>query len=118
MSEPSFSIASEDDLPRTLRRERAAREREARERETSQDERLASLTPLAHHEMVVMAAPAATVTGFEVPFLRLMAFFVKAVFAAIPALVLLTLLLWALGRALEAVFPQLLAMKIMIYVPR
>ena len=33
MPEPTFSMTADDDLPRTIRRERDAREREARERE-------------------------------------------------------------------------------------
>ena len=33
MPEPTFSMTADDDLPRTIRREREAREREARERE-------------------------------------------------------------------------------------
>jgi len=99
MSEPSFSIAAEDDLPRTIRREREAREREARQRQMLP-------TLVRHDEVVALAAPAATVTGFDVPFLHLMAFCVKAVFAAIPALVLLALLLWGFGKALAS-FPRL-----------
>ena len=58
MSEPTFSMTADDDLPRTLRRERESREREARERAAAasvpsidQDSYRSGLT-----------APAATVT--------------------------------------------------------
>jgi hypothetical protein len=44
-------------------------------------------------------------------------FFIRAVFAAIPALIVLTAILWVFGHALEIFFPQLLKMKILIYMP-
>jgi hypothetical protein len=111
MSEPSFSMIADDDLPRTIRREREAREREAREREM-----LTSVSSLTH-DHVAAEAPAATVRDFDVPFIKLMLFFVKAAFAAIPALLLLTVLLWLFGQGLQAVFPQLMKMQILINVP-
>lgn len=120
MPEPSLSItAEEDDLPRTIRRERDARDREAREK--------AAVVPTGPTAPIALErsggdfrlpAPAATVTAFDVPFGKLMMFFIKAVFAAIPALVLLTMLLWLFGQGLQSTFPQLLKMKILIYVPQ
>lgn len=125
MSEPTFSMTADDDLPRTIRRERDAREREAREaRERQAREREPVLAPsLASIEReggYGMPAPAATVTAIDVPFLRLMMFFVKAVFAGIPALIILTALLWMFGQGLQSFFPQLLKMKIdvQIYAPQ
>jgi hypothetical protein len=47
-----------------------------------------------------------------------MAFFVKAVFAAVPALILLGLLLWYAGLALKTLFPELIHTEILIRVPR
>src|SRR5436853_65989 len=111
MSEPTFSMTADDDLPRTIRREREAREREARERQA------AASVPLVERERAYdLLAPAATVTALEIPFFRLVTFFIKAVFAAIPAMIVLTLLLWLLGQALQSYFPQLLKMKIDIQV--
>ncbi|KAB2915859.1 MAG: hypothetical protein F9K29_12640 [Hyphomicrobiaceae bacterium] len=118
MSEPSFSMTADDDLPRTIRREREAREREAREaRERAV---VASSTPLERDrdDSFAVQAPAATVTDFDVPFLKLMMFFIRAVFAAVPALLLLTVLLWLFGLGLQTFFPQLLKMKILIYMPQ
>ena len=115
MSEPSFSMIADDDLPRTIRREREAREREARERENREREVLPSVSSLMHDQ--VAAAPAATVRDIDVPFIKLMLFFIKAAFAAIPALLLLTVLLWLFGHGLQAVFPQLMKMQILINVP-
>jgi hypothetical protein len=115
MSEPTFSMTADDDLPRTIRRERDARERERRERQA------AVSVPLVEREaMGELAAPAATITAIDIPFFRLMAFAIKAVFAAVPALIVLTALLWLVGQGLQSFFPQLLKMKIdiQIYAPQ
>ena len=111
MPEPTFSMTVDDDLPRTIRREREAREREAREK--------AAAVPLVEPQDVVpsLVAPATTVVDFDVPFGKLMMFFVKAVFAAVPALIVLTAMLWLFGQGLQSLFPQLLKLKILIYVP-
>ena len=118
MSEPTFSMTADDDLPRTIRRERDARERQAREREAA----TAVSAPSIEHEHAygALASPPATVTDIDVPFLGLMTFFIKAVFAAIPALIMLTALLWLFGQGLQTFFPQLLKMKIdvQIYAPQ
>ena len=58
-----------------------------------------------------------TVTRLEIPFLHLMAFFLKAVIAAIPALILLLALLWLAGEALTATFPELVKMQVLIRMP-
>lgn len=119
MAEPRF--ADDDDLPRTLRRERDAREREKRERELSE----ASLdglghgtqrqpTPTSGYEFGVTANRAGTVTRLEIPFVHLMLFFMKAVVAAIPALILLTVLLWGMGQGLKAFFPQFRHFEIVV----
>jgi hypothetical protein len=109
MSEPFFSMMAEEDLPRTIRREREARERQARERQAH------ALMPLAERD-----GPGATVTGIDVPFPKLVMFSIKAVFAAIPALLALTAVLWLLGQGLQSFFPQLLKLKIdiQIYSPQ
>ena len=124
MSEPTLSMTADDDLPRTIRREREA-QREARERERLAREREAAAAvsaPSIENEGAygALASPPATVTDIDVPFFRLMTFFIKAVFAAIPALIALTALLWLFGQVLQTVFPQLLKMKIdvQIYAPQ
>ena len=114
MPEPTFSMTADDDLPRTIRREREAREREARERQA------AASVPVLQREgegEFEVRAPAATVVDFDVPLAKLAMFFVRAVFAAIPALLVLMALLWVLGHTLQTFFPQLLKMKILIYMP-
>ena len=123
MPEPTFSMTADDDLPRTIRRERdAQREREAREREVRerQAERKAP-APVLHREgedeLERSAPPPATVVDFDVPIAKLAMFFIRAVFAAIPALLVLMALLWVFGHTLQTFFPQLLKMKILIYMP-
>jgi hypothetical protein len=111
-------MATDDDLPRTLRREREAREREAREREARELTEVAPVMPVERRVPLAMAASGAVVTDFDVPFSRLMSFFIKAVFAAIPAMLMLIALLWLFGQGLQTYFPQLLKLKILIYVPQ
>ncbi len=59
----------------------------------------------------------ASVRGIDVPFTQLVLFFLKAVVAAIPALIVLTAILWVFGAVLEMVFPWLIKMKILISFP-
>ncbi len=104
MAEPKFSYISaadfDDDLPRTLRREHESRARQAGEAAWVGD------------------AAAATVTRLDIPFLHLLAFFLKAVIAAIPALILLMVLLWLAGETLTATFPDLVKMQVLIRLPQ
>jgi hypothetical protein len=124
MPEPTFSMTADDDLPRTIRRERdAQREREAREREARERQpAIAMPTPRRESDIALEAprSPLATVVDFDVPITRLAKFFLKAVFAAIPALLALMALLWVLGHTLQMFFPQLVKMKIdvQIYSPQ
>ncbi len=126
MTDAHLSLADggPDDLPRTLRREREA-QREARERETR--ERAAAEQAYAPEPALSgfasgpngygMEPLSGTVTGIEIPFFRLMAFFVKAVFAAVPALIILGIILWSMGQMLTAYAPWLLKLKILITIP-
>jgi hypothetical protein len=111
-----------EDLPRTLRREKEARERAAREREAKA--RAATLT----HDFgasdtrddrpeVAEVAGGTVVNRFDVPFTHLMMFFIKAVFAAIPALIVLSFLLYLGGNLLKAMYPELIHMQIFITFP-
>lgn len=119
-----------DDLPRTFRREKEARAREAREakerREREREGHMnASLGDPPSYLSRPRSAPvvygddpvAASVQRFNVPFIHLVFFFLKSVLAAIPALVLLGIILYFAGKGLEAFFPELIRMKIMIMFP-
>jgi hypothetical protein len=134
MADPTYAPLSDepaDDLPRTFRREKEAREREARERAAR--ERAAaptlSTTPDPYvgpgPKVYVEPAPAvasaaldenypAVVRRFDVPFGHLVAFFLKATIAAIPAMILLMAILWGFGQLLQTFFPELVKMKILI----
>jgi hypothetical protein len=137
-AEPNFGLLgdeSSDDLPRTFRREKEARAREARERAAQERAAAPSLstTPDSYGPAPASVAPQprvkadpdfapalaempypASVRRIDVPFLHLVKFFLKAVLAAIPALILLTAVLWAFGSLLQAFFPELVKMKILI----
>jgi hypothetical protein len=139
MSEPSLTMSADDDLPRTFRREREARERAQREREaagasgstpgSAQGPTLragpgSGFSPMAGPQPMRgldddadLPAPPATVTAFDVPFWKLSLFLVKVVLAGIPALLLLCAILYGLGQALQAFFPSLVKLKILITIP-
>lgn len=90
-----------DDLPRALRREKEAREAEAAAGEsTMSDFAVQPATAQAYSGYDADLAPA-SVRRFDVPFGHLMFFFLKAVVAAIPALILLVAILWGLGEVLQ-----------------
>ncbi len=127
-----------DDLPRTLRREHEARAREARERDgpslgtPSHASTAPAVTAPQAPDMTYMAtetyaAPQgsivaagnvpAVVKAVDVPFGDLVAFFLKAVVAAVPAMLLMMIMLWGIGQIIEIVAPHLLKMKILISFP-
>lgn len=120
MPEPHFTTL-DDDLPRTFRREREARERQALEREPPAVlSNGANALPRAVPDPVpvhTLPGDGVTVTRFDVPFGHLARFFIKAVFAALPALILLTIVLWGVGEVLQRYFPWLLKMRILIQFP-
>ena len=113
---PLTADADLDDLPRTLRREHEARRK--RDAAPGDPPRLVSRDGGYSGPVLPMDdPPPATVTRIDVPFLRLMFFFLKAVVAAIPALILLTAILWAGGQLVERYYPELIKMRILITFP-
>lgn len=130
MTDANFPLTADDDfddLPRTLRRERAARaarERERRERDMLRPEAAfvaeapPYLSPARPAADIYGDRPlAASVRRFDVPFLHLVLFFLKSALAAIPALILLGAVLYYAGKGLEAHYPGLLPLKIVIASP-
>ncbi len=131
MTDVNFPLMADsdfDDLPRTLRREKEARAREARDaRERREREKRSMDASLGDPPSYLarVRAPAAygddpipaAVQRFNVPFTHLVFFFLKAVLAAIPALILLGVILYYAGKGLEAYYPDLVRMKIMITFP-
>ncbi len=131
MSDPNYMTAGgdggPDDLPRTLRRERELREREAREREARErgaaHQAAPSMTSTygvpepAYVQTLDEPAPAARVTRFDVPFMHMVTFFLKAALAAIPAILVLGVALWIVGHLAQTYFPQLVKMQVLIWFP-
>jgi hypothetical protein len=122
---PPLADEGPEDLPRTLRREREARQRAMREEEARRrgdsltpDFRDHAPQPAVAHTSYAGDPAGATVTRINVPFFRLVGFFIKAVFAAIPALILLGVLLWFAGQALKTLYPQLVHTEVIIRVPQ
>jgi len=118
MTDTNFPLTGDDsefdDLPRTLRRERdrqaaSAAAAAAPAFEVHNDDR--------YDDSFEVELVPATVQRFEVPFFRLMFFLIKAVLAAIPALLILAVILWFAGQALQLFFPELIQMKILISFP-
>ncbi len=125
MPEPHFSTLS-DDLPRTLRRARDERDAREREREANGERFPTSLkaamsaasdTAQSAPAVSLPAADGVTVTRLNVPFANLVTFFMKAVLAALPALLVLMVVLWTIGEVLQRYFPWLLKMRILIQFP-
>jgi hypothetical protein len=104
-----------DDIPRTFRREREARERAAAAQSPEVPNYAAN--PQSYDAAFGSDVPPGVVKKFKVPFFSLMAFFIKAVLAAIPAILLLSVILWSAGQVLTKYFPWLLKMKIVISFP-
>ncbi|MEZ5853903.1 MAG: hypothetical protein R3D67_03845 [Hyphomicrobiaceae bacterium] len=126
MAEPRF--ADEDDLPRTLLRERDAREREAREREMAAGAHddgyrvgtpaYGPADPYGYDYAPNMGDGSVTVTRLKIPFMHLVFFFMKAAIAAIPAMLLVGVLLWGMGQGLKSFFPGLRHFEIVVKTPR
>ena len=141
MADFKYPLSAEeghDDLPRALRREKEAQEREKREREAKERAkggRTRSGGRRRRQDHVAgddLGAPQyqedpyddidgppvpAVVRQFDVPFFSLMMFFLKAVLAAIPALILLGLVIWMVGEILQQLFPWLVKMQIFVHFP-
>jgi hypothetical protein len=119
-----------DDLPRTLRRAREERMREAEAEQAALQQPSLSSSPsqggqagFHSHVDPLPVAPrsfaehpeAVTVDAIKVPFLRLVLFFIKAAFAAIPALILLGMMLWGIGKGLQTFLPGSILIQTTIY---
>ncbi len=137
MAEPRLSMMSDEDLPRTLRREKEARERESREREAreraTRDQEPREPGPTLDPPKVepdpafdyaadgpfegTFEPEPVSVSRLEIPFLHLMLFFIKAVFAAIPALILLVIVAYLIGETLQSFIPWMRQFEIVIRPP-
>lgn len=119
MSQSDLSLGLDDpldDLPRTFRREKEARDRAAQAAGPS-----GFANPPQNYRDArswnADKAPAVTVAALDIPFFHLMFFFIKAVLAAVPAIILLGVILWTAGDLLSTYFPWLVKVKLLIHVP-
>ena len=135
MSDTSFAAGGgDDDLPRTVRQQKEQRARDQMAREIlnaprpayGKQARAAAMANAGGGSMAADYAthahapgedPPATVTRLQLPFFHMMRFFIKAVLAAIPALILLMLILWAFGQAAQMYLPWLVKMKVLVTFP-
>ena len=112
----NYFTSSDDDLPRTvrLRKEEMARAEAARHHyaggPTGLDDDYPGFKPPGGERV--------TVDRLEIPFFHLMKFFIKAVFAAIPALLLAVPLLMGIfllaSKVVDHYLPWLVKMRIVI----
>lgn len=142
MSNTDFAVTADmaefDDLPRALRRERDQREREKRQAQATEKQKtegaaseLKTANAAASPSLYVPAdsmdysgyataetplTPAA-VKRFDVPFMHMVRFYLKAVVAAVPALFLLTAICWGIGQGIKFFFPWLIQAQILIHFP-
>ncbi len=105
---------SDDDLPMTVRRDKARQERDAEaaaQRQAARDAQEAA-------KAVRNAPPQpVAVRALRIPFLALVWFFLKCALAAIPALAVLIFAAWGLTEAGSTLFPALMKFKVLIYAP-
>jgi hypothetical protein len=59
----------------------------------------------------------AVVTDIRIPYWRLVLFLMKVALAALPALLIVALILYGVAEVMGTLFPQLVKLKIQIYVP-
>lgn len=121
MAEPQFAMHNDDDLPRTLRRERDARRQaqgfQPHPAPSGSSPSIPDDEKRTYGTEEPGGAPAATVTDFDVPFLRLALFFLKCTLAAIPALIVLGLIMFAMGQVAQKFLPWLVKMRIVVSFP-
>jgi hypothetical protein len=115
---PLSSAPEADDLPRTLRRERDRQRAAASASANPLGSAIrATDDPATVADFSAADLTPAAVKRIEVPFFHLMVFFLKAVLAAIPGLILLTAILGFGGHLLQLYFPELIQTKIIICTP-
>ncbi|MEM9359394.1 MAG: hypothetical protein AAGB04_24690 [Pseudomonadota bacterium] len=107
MAEPRFSMTAEEDLPRTLRREKEAREREAQDRDAPPQSVSQPDDDYDYVEEIAYDPEGVTVTRLDISFFHLMLFFIKAAFAAIPAMIIFVAVCILIGETLQSQLPWL-----------
>lgn len=117
MADPQFSTHSDDDLPRTIRREKDARQRAAAASANSHGGAYGNPPAGRGGSFDLDAGDGVVVTALSIPFFRLMFFLIKCALASVPALLLLGAMLYGLGQALKIFLPWLVKMQIVVTFP-
>jgi hypothetical protein len=124
MADDIYAPNADDDLPRTVRQQR-----DAQARRSFNHQRTAGVhSDGGFSEAGFVQPPRApgegepvTVTRLDLPFFHLMGFFIKAVFAAVPALIVGIVLamgiFWVAAQAVEHYAPWLVKMRIVVSFP-
>lgn len=117
MADANYPLTADeaDDLPRTLRRQREELDAKARERAAAAA--YGTPEPTMPLPAIEDRGEGVVVRRLDIPFLHLVTFFLKAAVAAIPAMLLIGLILWGVGHVLQLYFPQLLKMQILVWFP-
>jgi hypothetical protein len=105
MTDISLSMGADEraeDLPRTLRNATLRTSDESASRMVGSND---------------FVGDGAVVTDIQIPFWKLVIFLMKVALAALPALIIVAIMLYGLAEIVGALFPQLVKMKIQIYVP-
>lgn len=118
MAEPRLSMTADDDLPRTLRREKEARDREARQLENTAGPVHYEAGDNFTYEPAEPYQEAEVTVGYlNIPFFHMMAFFIKAAIAAIPALIMLAAVTYGMLWALGTLFPTVFKSGLVLWLP-
>lgn len=123
MTDRYGTAPSDEDLPRTVKRDKAARQ--AAIDQATQRSQPAYDPPSrsqGHYQAQSVRdddaypgdLPPVSVQRLDVPFFRLAWFLMKCVLAGIPALLLLFAVLWGLGQAMQKFVPWLVKLRILI----
>ena len=113
MQVSSLGDGGPDDLPRAFRRERDAQTHAAQSGQTR------GYVPAQPIDAGTLGDDPVnvTVTRLKVPFLNLVFFFLKCTLAAVPALLLLMLILFGIGQAVLKIAPDFALARIIIMGP-
>jgi hypothetical protein len=97
-----------DDLPKTLRNKSLR---------TSDEPPVMAPPPPMASDTMTFDPLGAVVTDVRIPFWRLVFILMKVALACVPALIIVAAILWGLAEVVGTLFPQLVKLKVQIYVP-
>lgn len=111
MPDMSLSMSADDridDLPKTFRNKSLR---------TSDEPMQTTASAFPGAAVGMTAGTGNVVTDIKIPFWRLVIFLMKVALASLPALLIVAMILWGVAEVVGALFPNLVKLKIQIYVP-